>query len=115
MHTIPNELLDAGRIDGASELQIYHQIVFPNILPAVSALGIFTFIGMWDQFLWPLIILMDEKLYTLPIGLSYFSGQWWTDYGSMLAGATLAIIPVLIVFLLFQKNITEGITMTGLK
>lgn len=115
MHTIPNELLDAGRIDGASELQIYHQIIFPNILPAVSALGIFTFLSMWDQFLWPLIILLDQKLYTLPIGLASFSGQWWTDIGPTLAGSTLAIIPVLIVFLIFQRNITEGVTLTGLK
>lgn len=115
MHTIPSELLDAARIDGASEWAVYHLIVFPNALPAIATLGIFTFMWQWDNFLWPLIILMDEKLYTLPIGLAFFAGRWWTDNGPMLAGATISIIPILVVFLIFQRNITEGVTLTGLK
>lgn len=115
MHTIPNDLLDAARIDGASELSVFHSVVVPNAMAAVSALGIFTFLWNWDNFLWPLIILMDIKLYTLPLGIAMFAGQWWTNFGPVLAGATVSVIPVLIVFLIFQKNITEGLTMTGIK
>jgi multiple sugar transport system permease protein len=115
MHTIPNDLLDAARIDGASELAVFHSVVAPNSMAAISALGIFTFLWNWDNFLWPLIILMDQKLYTLPLGIAMFAGQWWTNFGPVLAGATVSVIPVLIVFLVFQKNITEGLTMTGIK
>ena len=115
MHTIPTDLLDAARIDGASELQVFHSIVVPNSMAAISALGIFTFLWNWDNFLWPLIVLMDEKLYTLPLGIAMFAGRWWTQYGPVLAGATVSVVPVLIIFLIFQENITEGITMTGLK
>lgn len=115
MHSIPNELLDAARIDGASEWGVYHKIVFPNTLPAISALVIFTFLATWSHLLWPLVVLSDEKLYTVPIVLASFAGQWWTDMGAILAGATVAVVPVLIVYLIFQRNITEGVTMTGLK
>jgi ABC-type glycerol-3-phosphate transport system permease component len=115
MHTIPNDLLDAARIDGASELQVFHSIVAPNSMAAISALGIFTFLWSWDNFLWPMIILMDEKLFTLPLGIAMFAGRWWTQFGPVLAGATVSVVPVLIVFLVFQESITEGLTMTGIK
>lgn len=115
MHTIPNDLLDAARIDGASEMATFHRIVVPNSMASISALGIFTFLWSWDNFLWPLIVLMDERLFTLPLGIAMFAGRWWTSFGPVLAGATVSVVPVLIVFLIFQKNITEGMTMTGIK
>ena len=115
MHSIPNELCDAARVDGCRDWGTFHRIVLPNCGPALGALGIFTFMWNWNSFLWPLIVLMDEKLYTLPIGIAYFAGQWWSDIGPTLAGASGAVIPVLVVFLLFQSHIVEGVTMTGLK
>jgi multiple sugar transport system permease protein len=115
MYNIPNDLLDAARIDGAGELQLFHRIVFPNAMAAVSALAIFTFLWNWDSFLWPMIILMDERLFTLPLGIALFAGRWWTQLGPVLAGATVSVLPVLVIFILFQKNITEGLTMTGIK
>jgi len=115
MHSIPIELIDAARIDGASEFYIFHRIVFPLCLPVAAALGIFTFMWNWDSFLWPLIVISREDLYTLPLGLAMFVGQWFTDYAGVMAGTAITVIPVVIVFLLLQRYIVEGITMTGLK
>ena len=115
MHSIPIELIDAGRIDGASELYIFHRIVLPLCTPPLSALGIFIFMWNWDSFLWPLIVVSDEELYTLPLGLNMFANEWYTDYAPMMAGTAITVIPVVIVFLLLQRRIVEGITLTGLK
>jgi len=115
MYHIPTDLLDAARIDGAGEFQLYHRVVIPNAMASISALGIFTFLWNWDNFLWPMITLMDERLFTLPLGIAMFAGRWWTQLGPVLSGATVSVVPVLIVFLIFQKNITEGLTMTGIK
>jgi multiple sugar transport system permease protein len=115
MHSIPNDLLDAARIDGATEFTIFSRIVLPLSTPALAALGIFTFMWNWDDFLWPLVIIDDPTLYTLPLGLAQLRGRFGTDVGSMMAGNILAILPVLIVFLLAQRRFIEGITLTGLK
>jgi multiple sugar transport system permease protein len=115
MHSIPNELLDAARIDGSSEPGIFFRIVLPLAKPAMAALGIINFMGNWDSFLWPLIVLSSESLYTLPLGLASFTSKWYTDYAAVNAGAMLSVIPVVIVFLIFQRYFIEGIAMTGLK
>ncbi len=115
MHTIPDELLDAARIDGASEIGIYHRIVLPNLWPSLAALAIFTFMFNYDSFFWPLIVLQDYDLYTVPLGLAFFQGQYFNDLGRALAGTTLAVIPTLVVFLILQRRIIYGFTLSGLK
>ena len=115
MHSIPDELVDAARIDGASEPGIFFRIVLPLTGPALAALAIFTFMWNWDSFIWPLVIISTQKLYTLPLGLATFTNQYWTDYAAVNAGAFISIIPVLIVFLALQRYFIEGIAMTGLK
>lgn len=115
MHTIPGELLDAARIDGASEIGIFHRIVLPNLWPSLAALAIFTFMFNYDSFFWPLIVLQDYDLYTVPLGLAFFQGQYFNDLGRALAGTTLAVIPTLVVFLILQRRIIYGFTLSGLK
>jgi len=115
MHTIPDELLDAARIDGASEIGIFHRIVLPNVGPSLAALAIFTFMFNYDNFFWPLIVMQDYNLYTVPLGLAFFQGQYFNDLGRALAGTTLAVIPTLVVFIVLQRRIVEGVTLSGLK
>jgi ABC-type glycerol-3-phosphate transport system permease component len=115
IHSIPDDLLDAARMDGASEFAIYFRIILPLSTAAMAALGIFIFITLWDDFLWPFIIIDKPALYTLPLGLSQFRGQLGTNVGGLAAGSMLAVLPVLIVYLLAQRRFIEGITMTGMK
>lgn len=115
MHSIPDELIDAARIDGASEFGIFFRIVIPLSTAALAALAIFIFIVQWDDFLWPLVIIDEPALYTLPLGLSQFRGRVGTNVGGLAAGSMLAVIPVLIVYFLAQRRFIEGIAMTGMK
>jgi len=112
---VPDELLDAARIDGLNEFQIWRKIAMPLVKPAISALAIFTFLGNWNAFLWPLIVISKTELYTLPVGLAFFSGEFQTEWEMVMTGASVATIPVLIVFLIFQKQIIKGIALSGLK
>ena len=113
---LPKDLLDAGRVDGAGELRIFRQIILPLCGPALATLGILTFLGSWNNFLWPLVVAQSESHYTLPVALALYStGQNSTNYGLLLAGATVVIIPILIVFLVFQRRFIEGIATTGIK
>ncbi len=114
-YSVPDDLIDAGRIDGLNEFQIWYKVAMPLVKPAVSALAIFTFLGNWNAFLWPLIVISDNNLYTLPVGLAFFSGEFQTEWEMVMTGASVATIPVLIIFLIFQKQIVEGIALTGLK
>jgi multiple sugar transport system permease protein len=115
MHSVPDELLDAARIDGASEPRLFVQIVLPLVKPAIAALGIFEFLANWDSFLWPLVVLTREEMYTLPVGLALFAGEYQRNIASRNAGAFIAILPVLVVFLFFQRHIIQGIALTGMK
>jgi multiple sugar transport system permease protein len=115
MHSIPDELIDAGRIDGASEFGIFFRIVMPLSTAALGALAIFIFIAQWDDFLWPLVIIDEPDLYTLPLGLAQFRGRVGTNVGGLAAGSMLAVIPVLIVYFIAQRRFIEGIAMTGMK
>ena len=113
---IPDELIDAARVDGASELRIFAQIVVPLAKPALATLGILTFLGSWNSFLWPLVVATTEDKYTLPVALALYStGQNQTDYGLLLAGALVVVVPVLVVFLLLQRYFVQGVAMTGIK
>jgi multiple sugar transport system permease protein len=115
MTTVPNDLLDAARIDGASEFRIYAQIVMPLCRPALAALAIFSFSFQWDNFYWPLVIVSSEALRTLPLGLALFVVRNRTVWDLLMAGSVVATLPVVIVFLLFQKHFVRGIAMSGLK
>jgi multiple sugar transport system permease protein len=113
---LPKELMDAGRVDGAGELKIFSRIYLPLCSPALATLGILTFLGSWNNFLWPLVVAQNEKSYTLPVALALYStGQNQTQYGLLLAGATVITVPILVVFMLFQRRFIEGIATTGIK
>jgi multiple sugar transport system permease protein len=113
---LPRELLDAARVDGAGELRIFARVFLPLCTPALATLGILTFLGSWNNFLWPLVVAQTEDTYTLPVALALYStGQNATQYGLLLAGATIVVLPVLLVFMVFQRRFIQGIATTGLK
>ncbi len=113
MHTIPNSLMDAARIDGCSEIGIFHRIVLPNLGAPLSALAVFTFMFTYNDFFWPLIALNNPDQYTVPLGLAFSQGQYFNNNAYGMGGAAIAVIPMLLVFIFFQRRITEGITLTG--
>lgn len=112
---IPKDLEDAARIDGASTFRIWWQIMLPLSKPALVTLGVFTFMGHWNDFLWPLIVTNDTAMRTLPPGLTMFQSQYISFYGKLTAGAVISALPVLIVFLFAQQYFVKGITLSGLK
>ncbi|MGI8948310.1 MAG: carbohydrate ABC transporter permease [Ornithinimicrobium sp.] len=116
MQGLPRDLLDAARVDGAGELHIFARVFLPLCGPALATLGILTFLASWNNFLWPLVVAQTEQTYTLPVALALYStGQNSTQYGLLLAGATIVVLPVLAVFMVFQRRFIQGIATTGLK
>ena len=115
MLTIPDELIDAARMDGASEWRIYWRIIMPLAVPALAVLGIFSVMWRWNDFLWPLIVLNREEVFTLQLGLASFQGELDTQWHYLLAMTVMTLAPVVLVFLFLQKHITSGIASTGLK
>jgi multiple sugar transport system permease protein len=114
---VPNDLLDAARIDGMSEFGVFFKVALPQVKPALAALGILSFLGNWNAYLWPVIAISTESMRTLPVGMSLFStadagGLQWN---LIMAMSTLAVIPIVIVYFIFQRRIAEGIALTGLK
>jgi multiple sugar transport system permease protein len=112
---IPDDLLDAARVDGASEWRIFRSIVLPVIRPVLATLSIWTFLATWNDFMWPLIVLSDERRYTLPVALAGLMGEHAQDVELMMAGAVLTVLPVLVLFLLLQRYYVEGITAGSVK
>lgn len=112
---IPNDLIDSGRVDGASELRIFFRIIVPEIQPVLSALAIFEFMGSWNNYLWPLITINDQSKMTVPLALSFFNMMKYADIGAVMSAATLIMIPVVMVYLVFQRQFVEGLSMTGIK
>lgn len=115
MTTIPTDLIEAARLDGAGEFYIFFRLIVPIAKPIFAVQGILTFIGAWNSFLWPLIIANDESLYTLSVGLSLLQGQYANNFGLQMAGAAFMVVPIIIIFSFFQKYIVEGFTMSGIK
>ena len=113
--SVPDDYLDAARVDGVSEFRIYTDVVLPLVVPALSALAIFTFLGNWTAFLWPLIVTSEAGLYTVPLGLASFSGEFTSEWEMIMTGAAVATIPTLIVFLALQRYIIRGVILEGLK
>jgi multiple sugar transport system permease protein len=114
-NSIPMELDEAAFVDGASNLQIYMKIIIPLSRPAIVVVALFTFLGVWNDYFGPIIYLNDPKKFTLAIGLLQFRGEYQTKWNLVMAASTVVIIPCLIVFLFGQKQLIEGISLTGLK
>lgn len=115
MFTIPNDLIDAARVDGAGEWYIINRLVMPLCKPVLAMLGSFYFMWNWNDFIWPLIVITTPKRQLLSVALSSFVAEHGVNYGLVMAGATLSVIPVLIIFLVFQRYLVQGIALTGLK
>ncbi len=115
IQTLPTELIDAARIDGASETRLFLRIIFPLAQPGWAALGIFTFMEVWNDFLWPLVVTSSENMRTLQVGLATLQARFYTDYGTMMAGAGISALPMIIVFLAFQRYFVRGITIGSIK
>jgi len=113
--TIPDDLIDAARIDGCSEFQIFRIIVIPNIRAPLSALAIFSFMATWNAFLWPLLVVNNDEHRTVQLGVQYFTQRYGDLMHLQITAAAMAVIPIVVLYLILQKQFIEGITMTGLK
>ena len=113
--SIPTEILEAARVDGAGELRTFASVVFPMIKPGIGALAIFTFVNTWNDYFLQLVMLITEENWTLPLAIANMQGEMSTDYGLIMAGAALASVPIIIVFIAFQKYFTQGIAMGAVK
>ena len=112
---IPDDLLDAARIDGAGEFEIFRRIVLPVLAPILVTLATFTFLSTWNDFMWPLIVLSDDAKYTLPVALANLSGEHVQDTELMMAGSVLTVLPVLALFLVMQRSYIRGVLMGSVK
>lgn len=112
---IPKELSEAARLDGCSEFDIYRRVVMPLSKPALATVGLFTFMGAWNDFMGPLIYLVNESKYTLSLGLAMFTGQYGNEYGMLMAVSTVVTIPIIVMFFFTQKTFIQGMTMSGIK
>jgi len=112
---LPRELEEAAFMDGAGHLTVFRRIVLPLALPAIATLAVFSFVASWNSFLWPLIIVNSPDLMTLPVGLSNLQGRYATAWNLLMAGSTVAVVPILIVYVIGQKYVIRGVTLSGLK
>ncbi|SDT02537.1 carbohydrate ABC transporter membrane protein 2, CUT1 family [Friedmanniella luteola] len=115
MLAIPNELMEAAKLDGAGSLRIFWSIVLPLCKPLLAVLTLLALMYQWNDFLWPLIALKDPDLYTLPIGLQFLQGQYQTDYGALMAMTLIAVAPLVVLFLAFQRFFVQGLATTGIR
>lgn len=115
LQTLPTELIEAARIDGCSEWGVFRQVVLPLAKPGMGVLGIFTFMGTWNDFLWPLIVTNKSSMMTLQVGLHSLQNAFFTDYALLMAGAAVSALPMIVVFLLFQPYFVRGVTFGALK
>ena len=115
MLSVPNELLDAGRIDGASTLRSFWQIVLPLVRPNVAALSVFVFIWRYDEILWPLVVAQESDMYPISVGLVEYIGEYFVEFGQFTAASVVAILPIFVIYILLQRYIIQGIALTGMK
>ena len=115
MVSIPDELIEAARLDGAGEFTIFRKVVLPLSWPVIAVLTIFTFMWRWNDFAWPLVVLQDRASYTVPLGLSLMKGQYYTDWTGLMGMSLVSIVPILLVFIFFQRYFIQGIASTGMK
>lgn len=112
---LPHALIESARVDGASEFQIFYRIILPNTKSLMSVLIIFTVMWRWNDFQWPLIILSDKNMYTVQVGLSMLNGSQYINWNVLMCAALISMLPVLIIFFIFQKQFVQGIAFTGIK
>jgi ABC-type glycerol-3-phosphate transport system permease component len=115
MVSIPSEYIDSARIDGEHEFGIFLRVILPMVTPPVATLGIYIFMGSWDDFLWPLIVISMDKLKTIPLGIASFESIYRSSYNYLMAISLLALIPILLAFVFFQRKIIQSVVMSGLK
>ena len=115
IYSIPDDLIDAAKIDGCSEFRIYLNVILPLIKPVLATLAIFTFIQQWNNLVWPMVMISTRSMKTIPLALAALSSQTSSNFGMLMAGAVAATLPILILFLMFQKYIVKGVELTGLK
>ncbi len=115
IESIPSELIDAARIDGAGEFGIYSRIILPQMGPALATLGIFTFMGTWNDYLWPLIVITTNEKRTLPVMLTWYNSQHGSRFDLTMAASVMVILPILLVYFIFQRWVVRGIALTGFK
>jgi ABC-type glycerol-3-phosphate transport system permease component len=115
MLNIPREYEEAAFLDGANHWQVYRTIALPTIRPALATLGVLASMAAWNDFLWPLFVINDEELMTLPVGLSLLQGQYTSDWNLMMAGAVVSVVPIILVFLAVQRTFINGMLQSGLK
>ena len=113
--TIPDEIIQSARIDGASEWRIFYSIILPNAKPAIATLAIFSFMWRWNDYVWPLIAINNPKKYTLQLAIANLTGEFGTDYNSVLAISAVSMIPMLIIFIIFQRQFVQGTVESGMK
>lgn len=113
--SIPDELLEAARLDGANQWQVFTRVILPLAKPLVAVLVVMTFMYRWNEFAWPLVALRDPELYTLPVGLAFLQGQYATDYPTLMAGALLSMLPILALFVVAQRFFVAGLARSGLR
>lgn len=115
IENVPDELIEAGRMEGAGEFRIFSGIVVPSVKPAIAALSIFTFMGKWNDYLWPLIAINDQEKMTVPLALNFFNSYRMLDYNATMSAGVLVMLPVIVIYLIFQRQFIEGLTLTGMK
>ncbi len=113
--TIPDEIIQSARIDGASEWRIFYSIILPNAKPAIATLAIFSFMWRWNDYIWPLIAISSPEKYTIQLAIANFTGEFGADYSSIIAMSAISMIPMLIVFIIFQKQFVQGTARSGMK
>lgn len=113
--SIPDELLESARLDGASEFRVFWSVVLPLCKPVIAVLVIFTFMWRWNDFAWPLVVLQDKAAFTVPLGLNFAKGLYYTDWTGLMCMTLLSVIPMLVVFIVFQRSFVQGIASTGMK
>lgn len=115
MEGIPEEVVESDRINGCSEWRLYWNIMLPVIKPAVRATGIFIFLGSWNRYMWPLVMTRSDTMFVLPVGLATLKSDFIVQYGQLMAGATLSVVPIMLAFLFFQKQFVQGLTAGAVK
>lgn len=113
--TIPDEIIQSARIDGAGEWKIFTKIILPNAKPAIATLAIFSFMWRWNDYVWPLIAISSPEKYTLQLAIANFTGEFGSDYSSIIAMSAISMIPMLIIFLIFQRQFVQGTVQSGMK
>lgn len=115
MESVPSDIIEAGRIDGCNEFQIFHKLVFPLLKNAISAISIIVFLYVWNDFLWPYMMMDNPKKFTITVAMQFLNGRNYIKYGQLMAATAISLVPIFLIFLLFQKHFIQGIALSGSK